>query len=111
MRDYFAKANRSAHVVSTTAIERKVKQALDLLATQPETFQRLDAETARLLRRTSDDALESGLRRLVKKLPANWPDEFLRAKEFLGEAMVLAATELARRWDDERYVRAEFAFD
>ena len=111
LRDYFAKANRSAHVVSTTAIERKVKQALDLLATQPETFQRFDAETARLLHRTSDDALENGLRRLVKKLPANWPDEFLSAKEFLGEAMALAATELARRWDDERYVRAEFAFD
>lgn len=111
LRDYFAKANRSAHVVSTATIERKVKQALDLLAMQPEPFRRLDAETARLLRRPSDDALESGLRRLVKKLPANWPNEFLRAKEFLAEAMALTAAELASRWDDERYVRAEFAFD
>jgi Alw26I/Eco31I/Esp3I family type II restriction endonuclease len=111
LHDYFAKANRSAHVVSTAAIEGKVKQALDLLGAQPETFQRLDTETARLLRRTSDDALESGLRRLVKKLPANWPVEFLRAKAFLGEAMALTAAELARRWDNERYVRAEFASD
>lgn len=111
LRDYFEKANRSAYIVSTTVIERKIKQALALIATQPEAFRRLDAETARLLRRTSDDALESGLRRLVKKLPANWPDEFLRAKDLLGEAMALVAANLALRWDDERYVRAEFAFD
>ena len=111
LRDYFEKANRSAYIVSTTVIERKTKQALDLLTAQPEAFRRLDAETARLLRRTSDDALESGLRRLVKKLPSSWPDEFFRAKDLLGEAMELVAADLARRWDDERYVRAEFAFD
>ena len=111
LRDYFAKSNRSAYVISTTASERATKQALDLLAAQPEVFRRLDAETSRLMRRTSDDALESGLRRLVKKLPADWPDEILRAKKFLNVAMALTATELAGRWDDERYVRAEFAVD
>lgn len=111
LRDYFAKANRSAYVISTIASEQAIKQALDVIAALPEAFRRLDAETARLLHRTSDDDLESGLRRLVKKLPVNWPTEFWRAKELLGEAMALTAAELAGRWDDERYVRAEFAVD
>ena len=111
LRDYFAKANRSAYVISTVASERAIKQALDVIAAQPVAFRRLDAETSRLLRHTSDDDLEAGLRRLVKKLPAKWPIEFLRAKTFLGEAMALTAAELAGRWDDERYVRAEFTVD
>jgi len=48
---------------------------------------------------------------MVKKLPANWPAEFLRAKALLSEAMALTAVELAGRWDDERYVRAEYSVD
>jgi len=111
LHDYFAKANRSAYVISTPASEQLIKRAVDLLATQPDAFRRLDAATARLLNQTSDDDLEAGLRTLVTQLPVNWPSEFLRAKELLGDAMTLAAIELARRWDDERYVRAESAFD
>jgi Alw26I/Eco31I/Esp3I family type II restriction endonuclease len=108
LREYFDKSNRSTHVISTTAIKTAIKQALALLAAQPVAFQQLDAETSRLLRRTSDNA---GLRALVKKLPAKWPSQYLRAKALLGEAMALAAAELAGRWNDDRYVRAEFAAD
>ena len=109
LRDYFAKANRSAYVISTTASETAIKKSLAILAAQPVAFRRLDVETSRILRRTSDDDLEAELRELVKKLPAEWPDQYLRAKALLGDAMALAAAELSGRWDDERYVRAEFS--
>ncbi len=111
LHGYFEKGNRSANVISTPAGELAISTALHLLEAQAEQLHHLDTETARLMRRKSDDVLESGLRRLVKKLPAEWPDEFAQVKTLLAEAMALTAAELSRRWDDERYVRAESAFD
>lgn len=112
LRDYFEKDNRSAYVISTSASCHMIRQALDLIGAQPEVFKALDAQTADLLQRTSsDNDLEDGLRRLVNALPAKWPTEFFRAKALLGEAMALASAELAGRWNDERYVRAEYTVD
>jgi len=112
LQDYFKKDNRSAYVISTSTSRHVIQKALDLIAAQPKLFRTLDSQTEDLLRRTSsDNNLEERLRRLVNELPVKWPAEFFQAKELLGEAMTLASAELAGRWNDQRYVRAELPVD
>lgn len=52
-----------------------------------------------------------GFRELACGLPSTWPEQFGVAKNFLAQGMEAIANELSARWEDPRYVRAEFAFD
>jgi hypothetical protein len=57
------------------------------------------------------EAVDSGFRRLLRKLPSPWPAEYGVAQGSLRQAMQTVAKELSGRWDDERYVRAEDVSD
>lgn len=107
---YFQKAERSALMVSTEEINKRVRVALQVLEESSDAFKRLDQEIAALLfsDERQDQDLDSGFRTLVGKIPSEEPENFTEAKQALVEAMALVAAELSNRWEDERYVRAPF---
>lgn len=111
LRTYFKKKNRSAFVISLPETEAATAAAIAALKDSPKEFRKLDKQVARLLKLSKLEAIDSGFRRLLRKLPSPWPTEFRIAQSSLRQAMQAVARELSGRWEDERYVRAEDVFD
>jgi Alw26I/Eco31I/Esp3I family type II restriction endonuclease len=111
LRTYFKKKNRSAFVISLPETETATAAAIAALKDSPDEFRKLDKQVARVLKLRKPEAIDSGFRRLLRKLPSPWPAEFRVAQSSVREAMQAVARELSGRWKDERYVRAEDVFD
>ncbi|MBE0540836.1 MAG: Alw26I/Eco31I/Esp3I family type II restriction endonuclease [Verrucomicrobia bacterium] len=111
LRTYFKKENRNAFVIALPETEAATVVAIAALKESPEEFRKLDKQVARVLKIRKQDAIDSGFRRLLRKLPSPWPEQFRVAQGSLREAMQAVARELSQRWDDERYVRAEVVSD
>ena len=107
LRSYFKKKNRSAFVISLPETETAKVAAIAALKDSPEEFKKLNKQIARVLKLRKPEAIDSGFRRLLRKLPSSWPTQFRVAQGSLCEAMQAVGRELSGRWDDERYVRAE----
>ena len=65
----------------------------------------------RTLKTRSKRASDTAFRTLLRRLPQPWPNQYRVAKDVLGQAMQVVALDLSARWEDDRYVRAEYAFD
>jgi Alw26I/Eco31I/Esp3I family type II restriction endonuclease len=111
LRTYFKKKNRNAFVISTPAIKDATSTAIAALGAEPEQLQKFDKQVARILKLRKQEAIDSGFRKLLRRVPAEWPEQFLAAKNSLESAMAAVAKELSAQWNDERYVRVEDAFD
>lgn len=111
LRTYFKKKNRNAFVVSTPAIKKATANAIATLENEPELFKKLDKQIARVLKLRKQEAVDSGFRRLLRRVPSQWPEQFRVARNSLAQALATVAQELSGQWNDERYVRAEDAFD
>ncbi len=110
LRAYFKKKNRNEFVVSTPVSDAAVENAIHVLEAAPAELQKIDRQVARVLKK-SGGSFDTGFRRLLRQVPPVWPQHLRMAKEIVGEAMADIARELSRRWEDERYVRAESASD
>jgi hypothetical protein len=106
LRDYFAKENRNAYVISNDEIEKHVRRAICELDCAGKDTKKLDKQLEAVL--SAEVASDEALRRVVEQVPSSKgePAEFKRARIALQTAMDLVAVELSRLWDDERYVRA-----
>jgi Alw26I/Eco31I/Esp3I family type II restriction endonuclease len=111
LRIYFKKENRNAFVIALPETEAATVAATAALKESPEEFRKLDKQVARVLKIRKQDAIDSGFRRLLRKIPSPWPEQFAVAQVSLREAMQAVARELSQRWDDDRYVRAEVVSD
>lgn len=111
LRTYFKKKNRSAFVISLPETETATAAAIAALKDSPEELGKLDKQVARVLKLRKPEAIDSGFRRLLRKLTSQWPAEFRVAQGCLSQAMQAVARELSEHWADERYVRAEDVFD
>jgi Alw26I/Eco31I/Esp3I family type II restriction endonuclease len=111
LREYFAKENRNAFVISTGAIKSKVEAALSTLQQSSSPIKELDRKMANLLSTNDEKAIDKEFRSLVNRLPSTDPPEFVTAKQELKEAMALVAVELSKLWDNERYVRGDLGLD
>jgi Alw26I/Eco31I/Esp3I family type II restriction endonuclease len=112
LRSYAAKSNRHYMPIRTTAVERALRLANEVLARTGSGINVLDGEITALLDQPSTTAHEDELRRLAARVPRiEDVQAFVQAKQHLEEAMAAVASELAAMWSNERYVRAEFAFD
>jgi len=111
LRTYFKKKNRSAFAISLPETKKATAAAIAALRNSPEEFRKLDKQVARVLKLRKPEAIDSGFRRLLRKLPSPWPAEFRVAQSSLCHAMKAVSRELSGRWEDERYVRAEDVFD
>ncbi len=70
----------------------------------------LDVELEELLAPKDGSSSEAALREIGDRLPTGLPC-FNAARAALSDAMAVVAEILSAMWEDERYVRAEFAFD
>jgi Alw26I/Eco31I/Esp3I family type II restriction endonuclease len=111
LHTYFKKKNRNAFVIALPETESATVAATAILKGSPEEFRKLDRQIARVLKLRKQDAVDSGFRGLLPKMPPQWPEQFRVAKNSLAAAMTAVAQELSTQWNDERYVRAEDAFD
>ncbi len=106
LRDYFAKENRNAFVISNDRIGEAIRNAICELDAAPDGVRRLDEELRSVL--SAEVPSDEELRKVVVKVPSarDEPAEFARARAALEVAMTLVAEELSALWNDERYVRA-----
>jgi len=111
LRTYFKKKNRSTFAILLPETKTATAAAITALKDSPEELRKLDRQVARVLKLRKPEAIDSGFRRLLRKLVSPWPAEFRVAQGLLGQAMQAVARELSGRWEDERYVRAEDVFD
>ncbi len=107
LRTYFKKKNRSAFVISLPETKTATAAAIAALEESPEEFKKLDKKISRVLKLRKQDAIDSGFRRMLRKLPSPWPEQFRNAQGSLRRAMQIIENVLSERWDNERYVRAE----
>lgn len=112
LRSYTSKSNRHYTPIDSTAVEHEIKLAVESLARAENGIQELNREIFAVLDQPSTSTHEEALRKLSAKVPRiEDVQAFVQAKHHLEEAMSAVAAELAAMWNDERYVRAEFAFD
>jgi Alw26I/Eco31I/Esp3I family type II restriction endonuclease len=112
LRSYAIKSNRHYTPIRSTGVERELRLANESLARAENDIQVLNREIIAVLDQPSTSTHEEALRRLSVKVPRiEDVQSFVQAKHHLEEAMSAVAAELAGMWSDERYVRAEFAFD
>lgn len=112
LRSYAAKSNRHFIAVRTAAIERALRLASEALDLVDGDIHVLNREITALLDQPSTNTHEEALRMLSSRVPRiEDVQAFVRARHHLEEAMSAVGAELAAMWNDERYVRVEFAFD
>jgi Alw26I/Eco31I/Esp3I family type II restriction endonuclease len=100
---YSSKKNRNAYVISTPDSEGEIEKALDLLDASSAATHKLNRSLKTALHAKSD----LQLRELAPRLTDYDDPVFVRAFKHLQAAIDSVGGELASRWDDERYVRAE----
>lgn len=112
LRSYGARVNRHYQPIRSTAVSLALRLASEVLTDSGREIQTLDREILTLLDQPSTSTHEEEVCRLCVKVPRIEDVEaFMQAKLHLEEAMMSVANELAKRWNNERYVRAEFVFD
>ncbi len=112
LRSYSSKSNRHFTPIRTDAVERALGFTNTELARAESGILVLNREIIALLDQPSTHTHEEELRRLSERVPRiEEVKAFAAAKHHLEVAMAAVAAELAAMWNDERYVRAEFAFD
>jgi len=107
LQEYFTKETRNAFVISSSVIDSKVEAALSILHNSSNEIRELDREIAALLSNDNLDTVDVKCRELVDRIPSIDPPEFAQAKQELKQAMSLAAGELSKMWEDERYIRTD----
>jgi Alw26I/Eco31I/Esp3I family type II restriction endonuclease len=112
LRSYSTKTNRHFKTVHTEAIERRLRQAHQALSDGPAHILQLDREILSILDQPGTHTCEEALRGVCTRLPKVGDEPtFIDARSHLRTAMQDVAEKLALLWNDERYIRAEFAFD
>lgn len=112
LRSYAAKANRHYKPISTDAVTCALELANEALTTSGHNIQVLDNQILTLLDQPSTLSHEEELRSLCSRIPCvEEVEAFVQAKHHLEAAMKAVASELAGKWNDERYVRTEAIFD
>lgn len=111
LHSYFKKKNRNAFVVALLEIESATVAALAALQESPDEVRKLDKQIARVMKLRKPDAVDSGFRKLLRRVPTQWPGQFRVAKNSLAKAMTAVAQELSAQWSDERYMRVGDPFD
>ena len=110
LRAYSEKSNRHQYLVSTPKSKQSLQDAVRVLESTPTTG--LGSELARLLKLPATEKAEEAMRAIASELPRlETVATFVEAREHLQRCMGFIANRLAALWEDERYVRAEFAFD
>lgn len=110
LRAYSEKSNRHQYLISTPESKQAFQAANRALTSSSTTA--LSVELARLLNLPATEKLEEAMRSTCSALPRlEDVPAFVKAREHLQECMARIADRVAALWDDERYVRAEFAFD
>lgn len=112
LRSYSAKTNRHFRQVSAVGVEVNLELAHQTLRDAPSRILALDEEILMILDQPGTHTFEEELRRVCAGLPKFAEEQaFIKTRSFLQAAMQVVADILAANWDNERYVRAEFAFD
>jgi Alw26I/Eco31I/Esp3I family type II restriction endonuclease len=112
LRLYAAKSNRHYIPIRTVAVKSALQLTDEVLNRADLEIKVLGGELLTLLDQPATSTHEEALRRLSVRVPRIQDVQvFLQAKCHLEDAMSAVAAELAAMWNDERYVRAEFAFD
>ncbi len=112
LRSYANKGNRHFTPIGSPRVARALRSTLAVLSHTGGDIRSLDRELLALLDQPSTRTLEEELRAACEKVPRiDDVEKFLSAKAQLREAMQVVADTLSNMWNDERYVRAEFAFD
>jgi Alw26I/Eco31I/Esp3I family type II restriction endonuclease len=106
LRDYFAKENRNAYVISNDEIEALIRDATCELHGTSDNIKTLDKDLRSVL--SAEVPSDEDLRKVAARIPSlqDEPAKFKTARTALQKAMDLVAEELSLLWDDERYVRA-----
>lgn len=102
---YFKKPNRNAWVVSTNNTNAALKKALEELKTTFAATQELDRLIKKAALLKSIPEADSAFRSLLPKIVNIHNCTYAKALEALQEHMDLIGSELATKWEDERYVR------
>jgi hypothetical protein len=109
---YASKGNRHFKAVVTPEIEASLASAFACLRSRSKKLQLFDAAILNLVERSETKKAEEALREICGKVPPlEGVPRFVQAKAHLQDAMKGVAAALTAMWNDERYVREEFAFD
>lgn len=102
--EYFEKDNRNAFVIRTATSDRFLAAAIAKLQEVSRITARIDQAIAQAL---SSDPIEAdaAFRKLLAELEKLRLDQFSEAFQLLRAHMDAVASELASRWNDDRYVR------
>jgi len=111
LHTYFKKKNRNEFVIALPETELATIAAIAVLKESPDEVRKLDKQIARVMKLRKQNAVDSGFRRVLRRIPIRWPQQFRIARDSLGAAMAAVGEKLSAQWYDERYVRAEDAFD
>jgi hypothetical protein len=98
---YVAKEKRNGLAITNPEVERGVREVLDTLANSNVETKTLDQQLAKALCGSDEQ-----LREIAPLVQAADDPAFEVARRALEGAMFAAATEIAAKWNDERYVRA-----
>ncbi len=101
---YFQKANRNVFVVQTDASEKMFNQVIDVLVKDVAGTRAVDDAIKNALTSQVGN-VDSAFRVLLPQIEQLERQSFTRAFDLLRRHMNLVGEELARRWDDDRYVR------
>lgn len=109
---YASKKNRHFKAIVTPKIEASLDSAFASLRSRSRKLQLFDAAILGLVEKAGTKKAEESLREICGKVPRlEAVPRFVLAKTHLRDAMKGVAAALAAMWNDERYVREEFAFD
>lgn len=112
LRSYSGKTNRHFKPVRGPAVDSALAKVARSLKRVGDEIASLDQQIIATLDQPGTSSPEGELRKLSGRIPAVGDvTEFGHAKGHLEFAMAAVAVELAAMWEDEPYVRAEFAFD
>jgi len=112
LRAYGARSNRHLSEVDDPDFNQALERTLAALRNAPNGVLEMDQRLLRTLQGSSEGVREEELRELSSAIPALVHVPALaNAMSHLQAAMDIVARSLAALWNDDRYVRAEFAFD
>ena len=112
LRGYGAKGNRHLRPLEDGTIEQLVRSAERELARAARGIRDTDKKILSFVEGSDAKTSAAGLRATCDFIPRlEDVPSFQQALLYLSRAMAEAAAALAAQWEDERYLRAEFAFD
>jgi Alw26I/Eco31I/Esp3I family type II restriction endonuclease len=112
LKAYESKENRHFYKIDGKKINDAINEAERALGRVDRVIKLMDTEILELLGKPGTPTFEEQLRSLTSRLSClGRIDEFEEAKACIAKAMTQIAEGLACMWNDDRYIRAEFAFD